>query len=239
MKGRNLILLSILIMAAGIVLLLINSSINSTRIVITGGILFICAGIFNILASGGSRDKNKSGGRRGRGPVSAIMSWFSSAAALILGICMVVFQGTFAELVPVMFGILIAFAAFYQLYVLTIGVRPYTLPAWLYVAPAALAGAAVYLFFMETKVDDKSIVLTTAIALILFGVFGIIEGSMLGNLRRKGEAQATTDTAVDSAKKKLEKLDESTPAPTAPVATEKTVSTSDTKSEASETGEAK
>lgn len=57
MKGRNLILVSALILAIGIVLLLANQAISPLGIVIVGGILFILAGIFNVISYDGARRK--------------------------------------------------------------------------------------------------------------------------------------------------------------------------------------
>ena len=108
---------------------------------------------------------------------------------MILGLCMLIFQPTFIALVSVMFGILIAFAAFYQLYVLSIAIRPVALSAWFYLVPAVLALCAVYLFIQEPAyTSDTTIMLTTGISLCIFGVAGIVEGILVGRERRKEKA---------------------------------------------------
>lgn len=185
MKGRNLFFLSLLVLAAGLALLIWRGSIASDGVVTVGGVLFILAGVFNVLAFDYSRNhERKETGKSSRGPVSAAMSWVSSVAAVILGICMLVFKSTFTPLVPVMFGILVAFAAFYQLYVLAVGVRPAVLPAWFYFAPLLLGVGAAYLFLQNGKVDDDVIVLVTALSIMLFGAAGVLEGFFLGHQNR-------------------------------------------------------
>lgn len=197
MKGRNLLLISALVLAAGIILLIARNSIGSDAVVTVGGVLFILAAVFNIIASDSGHRRKKDAPEESRGMISSAMGWIASVAAIILGICMLVFKSTFTPLVPVMFGILVAFSAFYQLYILAIGVRPVVLPAWLYFAPLILAMGAAYLFFQEGLVDDLRIVLITAVSLIVFGVSGIIEGSMLGNENRlmKKEGASTPEEA--------------------------------------------
>lgn len=191
MKGRNLILTAAILLAAGIVLLFTYRSIRSTGVVITGGVLFILAGIFNIVAFDGARRKKDSG----HGAMSALFNWLTSVGAVILGICMLIFQSTFVTIVPVMFGILVAFTAFYQLYVLAVGVRPVVLSAWFYLAPLALAGCAVYLFMQKPVETDDRIMLGTAIALTFFGAVGIIEGILVGNARRASIRSAKESSA--------------------------------------------
>lgn len=199
MKGRNLILVSALILAIGIVLLLANQAISPLGIVIVGGILFILAGIFNVISYDGARRKADSSSS-GHGSVATAFNWFTSAGAVILGLCMLIFQNTFIGLVGVMFGVLIAFMAFYQIYILAIGTRPVVLPSWLYITPVLLAGLAIFLFMQKPIDTDTRTTLVTAIALILFGAMGIVEGSLLGNANRK---------RIQQSKKPIAPLDES------------------------------
>lgn len=219
MKGRNLIFISLLILAIGVVLLLFHSNIDRASIVTVGGVLFILAGFFNILVfDRTARKKQKSGEREHAGMVSTSMSWISSGAAVILGVCMLVFKSTFLPLVPVMFGILIAFAAFYQLYILAVGVRPVVLPAWLYFAPLLVAIGAAYLFFQKGDAEDVHIIVATSVSLIIFGIAGIIEGVMLGSENRLMRKEGVSDP-VEARRLRNERLKakESAGAPDAPL----------------------
>lgn len=181
MKGKNLIITSVLVLAIGVILLLLHESIHPRGIVVVGSILFMAAGIFNVMTFDGAKRKNKDG----HGAFSTAFNWFTSAAAIILGLCMLIFQDTFIGLIGVMLGILIAFMAFYQLYVLAIAIRPVVLPSWLYIAPLLLAALAIFLFLQDPRETNIRTALITGIALCVYGVIGIIEGSMLGNENRK------------------------------------------------------
>ena len=194
MKGRSLIFTALLVLAAGIVLIITHASIRSTGVVTTGGILFILAGVLNMLVFEGERKR----GREGRGVFAATFSWLTSAAAVILGVCMLIFQDTFIPLVPVMFGILVAFSALYQFYILAIGARPVLLPGWLYIIPIALVGGAVYIFLQRPDIHDPKIMLATGISLVVFGAGSLIEGILLGNEHRKTLKEKKASEAADA-----------------------------------------
>lgn len=178
MKGKNLIITALLVLAAGIILIITRASIRSEGVVTTGGILFIVAGLLDLLIFESDRRKD------GKRPLAAAFNWITSAGAVILGLCMLIFRPTFVELIPFMFGILVAFTALYQVYLLAYGARPVMLPGWLYIVPLLLAGGAVYLFTLKPMTDDHIIMLTSGIALTLFGAASLIEGAMLGHYHR-------------------------------------------------------
>lgn len=202
MKGKNLIFIGLPVLAAGIVLIFTYQSIRSTGVVITGGILFILAGILNVLAAGHERRRAERTGTRGHGVISATVNWLACAGAVILGVCMLIFKDTFVALIPFIFGILIAFSAFYQLYLLAYGSRPAMLPGWLYIVPLLLAGAAVYLFLQRPEVDDSVIMLTTGIALTFLGLATVAEGIMLGTINRRSiqESKASKKSEPETSK---------------------------------------
>lgn len=183
MKGKSLMLTAILALVAGVLLIIFRNDIHSTGVVVTGGVLFIVAGLMNLLIF---EHRGKKG--KGNGALSSTFSWLTCAASVILGLCMLIFQGTFAGLVPVMFGILILFAAVYQYFILAIGARPATLPGWLYILPTAMVGGAVYVFLRPDTAGDMPVVLTSGICFVVFGIAAIIEGSMLGHYNRNPQA---------------------------------------------------
>ena len=204
MKGRNLIIMGLLALGAGLILVFTYSGIRSTGVVMTGGILFILAGIFNVLAAGYERRRAERAGGRGRGMFASTLNWLACAGAVILGVCMLIFKDTFVALIPFIFGVLIAFAAFYQLYLLAYGTRPVMLPGWLYIVPLALAGGAVYLFVQKPVLNDATIMLTTGIALAFFGLATFGEGIALGTMHRR--ARQETKAAGDSTPAKEDSL---------------------------------
>ncbi|MDE6301199.1 MAG: DUF308 domain-containing protein [Muribaculaceae bacterium] len=182
MKGKSLMLTALLSALAGVLLIIFRNDIHSSGVVITGGVLFIVAGLLNLLIF---EHRGKKGS--GNSAVSTTFSWLTCAASVILGLCMLIFQGTFAGLVPVMFGILILFAAVYQYFILAIGARPVTLPGWLYIIPTAMVGGAVYVFLRPEYTGDMPVVLTAGISFVLFGVASVIEAAMLGHYHRNPE----------------------------------------------------
>ena len=186
MKGRSLTLTALIAILAGVVLIIANRSIYSTGVVITGGILFIVAGVLNTFVFNGERKHDP----KGRGPVASTFSLIASIGAVVLGVCMIIFQTAFTVLVPYIFGIIVAFLACYQFYVLAIGVRPTTLPGWFYLAPVILIGGAIYIFFRQPDTDDYLIMLSSGISLAFFGLITRIEAIMLTNSRKKIEADA-------------------------------------------------
>lgn len=182
MKGRNLLFTAFLVLAAGIALIIFHSTVSATGIVITGGALFILAGVFNLAVFPGRASSSD----KSRGMFASAFSWTASAAAVILGLCMLIFQSTFAELIPFMFGVLIAFGALFQFYLLGYGSRPARLPGWLFIIPTLLAGVAIYLFVQRDQaVADRLVLLITGICLMVFGVITIVEASLIGSYNRR------------------------------------------------------
>lgn len=189
MKGKSLMLTALLAAVAGVLLIIFRNDIHSTGVVITGGILFIVAGLLNLLIF---EHRGKKG--KGNSAISTTFSWLTCAASVILGLCMLFFQNTFVGLVPVMFGILILFAAVYQYFILAIGARPVILPGWLYILPTAMVGGAVYVFMRPDNAGDMPVVLTSGISFVLFGVASVIEAAILGHYHN--HPQAVVDKAA-------------------------------------------
>lgn len=181
MKVKNLLLTAIVALLAGVVLVIANRSITIDGIVTTGGILFILAGILNAFVFYTER-RNVS-----YGPLASTFSMIGNIGAVVLGVCMLLFKSTFITFVPYIFGIVLAFLACYQFFVLAIGSRPATLPAWLYIVPLCIIGASLVVFLQRPAGDSHLIMLTVGITLIVFGVFTIVESVLIDKERKKGE----------------------------------------------------
>lgn len=182
MKGRNLVIAGLPILAVGIGLAVARQSIQAGGVVMTGAILFVFAGILNLMSfAGAKRDE-----RRSRGAVVSLFGQITSVAAIILGLSMLIFRDTFSTLVPFMFGIIVGFMSLYQYFLLAYGCRPDRLPGWLYIVPTALAACAVYLFMQRAgETADSVIMLTTGISLGVFGLTAVVEGLMIGRQNRE------------------------------------------------------
>lgn len=200
MKGRSLILSAILILAAGLILILTYKTTKTDGIVMVGGVLFIVAGLLNIFTYLGERPSKKEideARREGREPrqrssLSSVLAWTSSSAAVILGLSMLLFTPTFSTLVPFAFALLITFGAIYQFYLLAIGTRPLRLPAWLFIVPVLMLGAAIYVFMQKPgdDNDEQLIMLISGIAFTLMSVTMFIESILIGSANREQLAKA-------------------------------------------------
>lgn len=188
MKGRSLTIAGIFAAAIAAVLILCYQSINLMGVAITCGILFVAVGLINMIFYG-----YKSGDESAK-----VLNLVTNAAAIVLGISMLVFREEFRPMIAFMFGLLVAVCALWQFFVLAIGARPYQLPAWLYLFPVLLAGGSVYIFMNPTH-EDSVLIFATGIAMAVLGVSCIIEGSILGVARRnyeKAHAEATEHVEV-------------------------------------------
>lgn len=176
MKGRSLTIAGIFAAAIAAVLILCYKSINLMGVAITCGILFVAVGLINMIFFG-YRSGNES---------TKVLNLVTNAAAIVLGISMLVFRDEFRPMIAFMFGLLVAVCALWQFFVLDIGARPYQLPAWLYLFPVLLAGASVYIFINPVH-DESILIFATGVAMAVLGVSCLIEGSILGMARRNSE----------------------------------------------------
>lgn len=184
MRGRTLIFVGIVSAIVAALMLLFRQDISAKRIVELGGVLFIGAGVFDLLFF-----NNGSG-------MSRLFTSITNSIAIIMGVCMLVFRGTFEPMVPFIFGIIVALCALWQFYVLAVGIRPFTLPAWYYFLPLALTGCAVFIFVRKDIISDIDILTTTGIGIAIFALAAIVEGVHTGVLHRKASPE-TTDNSAD------------------------------------------
>lgn len=194
MKGRNLFLLGLGAILLGVLLIIFRASLANGKVVLIAGTLFVVAGVMNMTVFLGSRDKN---GKARMGAFGTVFGWLASAAATILGLAMLIFSTDFVAITGFMFAVLILFAALFQLFLIAFGARPTALSPWLYLVPAALVGAALYIIFLRqpTENSEHIVMLVTGISLLIFGLSTIIEGAAVGQINR--QAKHTPDDRPD------------------------------------------
>ncbi|MDE6311814.1 MAG: DUF308 domain-containing protein [Muribaculaceae bacterium] len=204
MKGRNLFLTALLSLAAGIALIIFKNVINSSSLVTVGGIFFIATGVVNMGIFLGSRDKE---GKARQGFFSTAFGWGASAASVLLGLSMLIFNDRFEGLVNFMFAVLIAVGALYQLFLLLFGSRPVKLPGWLYIGVILLTIGSVFLFIPSAYITDVNVMLTTGISAIVFGATTLFESFFIGaaNRRTLKESALTEEDPENTEEKKAEK----------------------------------
>lgn len=183
MRGRNLFFTGLLIALVGVLLIIFRTALADGGIVTAAGILFVLAGVLNMavfLAPAHKGEKPRAG------VLATTFGWIASAAAAVLGLAMLIFSKVFVAIVGFMFAVLLLFAALFQLFVLLFGARPVRFPGWLYIVPTLLVGAAIYIFMRRPDTPGETIdLILTGSGFILFGAATIIEGLILGNVRRQ------------------------------------------------------
>ena len=191
MKGRNLLLTGIVNLIIGILLILFRTSLSNGRLVILIGALFLVAGVINMTVLLGSRDKN---GQARSGVFGTTFGWIASTAAVVMGLAMIIFCNDFVAMMGFVFGVLILFAALFQLILLIFGSRPIALSPWFYLVPAALVGAAIYIILNTPEnANHDTVMIITGISFIVFGAFTIIEGAAIGQVNRQSRIMQKHD----------------------------------------------
>lgn len=186
--------LSIPAIIAGVILILTFRTVSSGGVVVAGGVLFILAGFVNLLLlrkqSGSMASGSRSFGR--------FFGLISTAASVLLGLSMLIFIDTFSSLVPFVFGTVVALGALIQILTVITGMRRGILSAWWLICVVALAGASVYLF-IQTPVagSDPSVMITTGISLVFFGVVMCVENVIMKSAARV-ESSIQTSVPADT-----------------------------------------
>lgn len=182
------------VLAVGILMIIFRNALASYSVVIGCGILFVLAGVANVTVFLGSRDKE---GHARMGAAGTAIGWLASAAAVVLGVVLVLFRTVFETMVGYMFAVLLLFAALFQFCLLLFGSRPVRLSSWFFLVPMALCGAAVFIFMQQPGRSDYTIMLTTGCSLAFFGLMTIIEAGAvsMGNRALRKKATAPTGEA--------------------------------------------
>ena len=189
MKGRHIIWTGIIALAVGVLMIVFNTSLEPSNLVLWCGLLFILAGILNLTVFLSGRDTT---GKPKHNPASMMVGWVASAAAVVLGLCMVIFRATFVELVGYMFAFLLLFTALFQVFLLAFGARPVRLSGVWYVVPTVIVGIAVYFFLQRPVIEDRYMMMWTGIALALFGAASLVEGIQIGAANRSAMKAANS-----------------------------------------------
>lgn len=196
MKGKTLSAFGLLAILVGAAMIFFNNQISKVGIIVAGGVLFVAAGLINLIMYGHSQ--------KGSG-LGRLLGQLANAAAIVFGICLLVFSSSFEPLIAFIFGIFIAVCALFQFFMLAIGARPHQLPGWLYVFPLLLTGAAVYIFIQRDMTESLLLIVTGA-SVATAGLGWIFEGASLGMARRAAasEAESKKEIEPEDDKKELE-----------------------------------
>lgn len=193
MKGKNLFFMGLIAVALGLVLILFRDSLASGAVVKAAGILFVAAGVLNVSVFLGSRDKE---GRARMGAFGIAFGWIASAAAVVLGLAMLIFSEAFVAITGFMFAVLILFCALFQLFLLFFGARPVHLSMWFFLVPTVLVAAALFIFLRKPdQVGEHVVMIVTGGSFMFFGLASIVEGIAIGQTNRDTLRAARAATA--------------------------------------------
>lgn len=175
MKRRSYFLLSLLAIVAGVVFILSYTTISSAVLVMLGGVLFMVAGFLNMAIYVGKRHEHGE-----RKPITTFLGYLTGGAAIILGLSMLIFESTFSEVVPYLFGLLMIAMATAQLFVLLSRRGRLQFSSWFLLAPLVLIGIGIFIATLEAVVCDSTIMLATGIGLAFGGSVWAVEGIVVG-----------------------------------------------------------
>lgn len=183
MKGQNLIITGAIALIIGALMLVFRVQLANGGIVVSAGALFVLAGVLNMTVFLGARDSD---GRSKMGAFGTAFGWIASAAAVVLGLAMLIFSKAFVALIGFVFAVMLLFAALFQIFLLLFGSRPTRLSNWFFLVPVTLISAAIYIFLRKPDTPGETYDITfIGISFIIFGVFTIIEGSIIGHQKRE------------------------------------------------------
>ena len=212
MKTSKSLLTGILVLLIGVVLIICHKMITGQGIIVLAGILFLLTGVINLMLyvhQGNKTDEEKdtkddkktAEKSRPRG-IALVFGWLVSLAAIILGLCMLVFNGTFTQMIPFIFGLLAFFGAVMLAFIMGISLRKLIkLPGWMWLFPGVMAVLAIIVVAQNTPASDPLIMLLTGISLILFGLDAIILGIVSAHAHRVAE-RAERSTGVEDVQAK-------------------------------------
>ncbi len=204
MKGRNLIITGVIALIVGVLMYLFRVQLANGGIVLAAGALFVAAGVLNMTVFLASRDSQ---GRSRMGAFGTAFGWIASAAAVVLGLAMLIFSKAFVALIGFVFAVLLLFAALFQFFLLLFGSRPTRLSNWFFLVPAALVAAAIFIFVRKPDTPGETYDMTfIGISFVVFGIFTIIEGAIIGQnnhlankISQRAAVTEKTDTQPDKA----------------------------------------
>lgn len=197
---RSSLLAGVLILAIGIILIVCNKMISGSGIIVLAGILFILTGIINLIVF---VTRKTADGLPINSGFNLFIGWLVSIAAIILGICMLVFTPTFTALVPYIFGILIFFGALVLAYAFIFGVRKqFKIPGWLWIFPLAILILGIVVITRSHIGNDSLIMILSGSAMITFGFGAVIVSALLAGARRQarldGIAQKDSEPEIET-----------------------------------------
>ena len=172
MKPATYFIISSIAAVAAALLLFAHNAITSRGIILTLSIVFMLAGIGTLIYAVYGQWQSR---------VSRYVVGVSAVAAFVGGLLLLVYKEEVALTIPTIFGIICAAAAVWKFSIPLLQIKKSQQPwAWLFIAPAALLGVAIYLWTLPKSVEsDPNAMAALAISLLIIAIASVIEGLML------------------------------------------------------------
>lgn len=179
MDYKRLLWTSLLILAAGIFLLCYKLP-SLTFVVTCLGYLFLASAVLNITMLFARASRRDEEGKKEGLSVLGILSAVASGA---LGLWMVISPEGFTTAMIYILGALMIIGGLFLIFTMAAGFRPVKFPFGFYILPALVTICGIVCVCSPVTIE-KSIVLITAIAMIVYAVGALIEVAALISYRR-------------------------------------------------------
>jgi len=195
MSNKGNALISLLVLALGVVFLWLSDRTDFLQSVVTlCGLAFILPAVISLISMFVvSRRNRQSAGLR-------LIQMVCGIGGLGLGVCIILMPGTFRALLVYLFAALLIAGGAFQVFLVSHKGRPVNYPSWLLVAPILVLVAGVVMVCFESfhlAANEKWVVLVTGVAFVLFGINGLII-SVIGHrgAGKGGASSAPSDGGV-------------------------------------------
>ena len=195
MKAKTALIISTLIMIAGIALTVVYTMDVFTYIIIALGVAFIIPSFINMAMSTTSNANAPEGKKMKLQRFSGLIS---SVGSVIFGITMIGWSDLYVPFLPMIFAIILILGGCFHLCAMGLAFRPHRLPIWLYVMPVALLALGFSIMYIDKEVlTAQYIVLMSGIGFIIFALNAWIALWFVRKIYRTPVKSNTEEEVID------------------------------------------
>ena len=194
MKARTALIVSTIIMIAGIALTIVHTMDVFTYVIIILGVVFILPALINMIMISSTNPNNPEGKAV---KLQRFLGLISSVGSVIFGVTMIGWSNLFVQFLPMIFGIILILGGSFHLFTMSLAFRPTRLPIWLYIMPLALLSLGFSIIYIDkSTLTSQHIVLMWGIGLIIFALNAWIELWFMRKITRVPTTHTTTNNSV-------------------------------------------
>ena len=195
MKAKTALIISSLIMVAGVALTIVYTMEVFTYIIIALGVAFIIPAIVNMVMAStktSTESENKSA------KIQRFSGLISSVGSIIFGVTMIGWSHLYVPFLPMIFGIILILGGSFHLCAMALAFRPTRLPLWLYSMPLVLIAMGFAIIYLEnTTLSPQYIVLISGVGLIIFALNAWIELWFMHKITRTPIKKSSDEEVID------------------------------------------